>query len=86
MGYAVFDAAIFFWVGLFEQDEAFAETGCVLMGDGENTDAALGAARLADEVLAAAVVGVGYGGVNDLDKGLGHRDSVGRIALRRSCD
>ena len=59
----------FFWVGLFEGGEAFAEAGCVLVGDGEDSDAALGAAGMADEVRAAAVVGVGYCGVYDLDEG-----------------
>jgi hypothetical protein len=53
---------------LFECGEAFAKTGSVLVGDGEDSDAALGAAGFADEVWAAAVVGVGYGGVYDLDE------------------
>ena len=55
------------WVGLFEYGEAFAQTRSVFVGDGEDTDAALGAAGMADEVMAAALVGVGYGCVYDLD-------------------
>ncbi len=62
------DALGSFWVGLLEEREAFAEAGCVFMGDGEDADAALGAAGSADEVRAAASVGVGYGGVYDLDE------------------
>ena len=38
------------------------------MGDGEDADAALRAAGFADEVMAAAAVGVGYGVVYDLDE------------------
>ena len=49
----------FGWVGLFEEREAFAEAGCVFVGDGEDADAALRAAGFADEVMAAATVGVG---------------------------
>ena len=64
------DAGGFFGVGLFEGGEAFAETGCVLVGDGEDADAALGAAGMADEVGAATTVGVGYGGVYDLDEAM----------------
>jgi hypothetical protein len=41
--------------------------------DGEDTDAALGAAGSADEVGAAAERGGGKGGVDDLDEG-GHGD------------
>ena len=37
------------------------------MGDGEDADAALRTAGMADEVCAAALVRVGYGGVYDLD-------------------
>jgi hypothetical protein len=53
---------------LFEGFQAFAETGGVFVGDGEDADAALGAAGFADEVMAAALVGVGYGSVYDLDQ------------------
>ena len=42
------------------------------MGYGEDANAALGAAGTADQVGAAAVVGVGSGCVYDLDKGLSH--------------
>ena len=65
----------FGWVCLFECGEAFAETGCVLVGYGEDADAALGAARFADEVRAAAAVGVSDCGVYDLDQGLDQRTS-----------
>ena len=50
------------------------------MGDGEDADAALGAAGAADEVMAAAAVGVGYCGVYDLDEGE-HGMVSGRFAL-----
>jgi hypothetical protein len=43
-----------------------------MLGDGEDFDAALGAAGVADEVLAAALAGVGYGGVYDGEKELRH--------------
>jgi hypothetical protein len=59
----------FGWICLFEWGEAFAETGCVLLGDGEDADAALGAAGFADQVVAAALVGVGDCGIYDLDEG-----------------
>jgi hypothetical protein len=52
---------------LLEGSEAFAQTRSVFVGDGEDTDAALGAAGMADEMMAAALVGVGYGCVYDLD-------------------
>jgi hypothetical protein len=61
------DAGGFGWVGLFEEGEAFAEAGGVFVGYGEDSDATLGAAGVADEVMGAALVGVGYGGVYDLD-------------------
>jgi hypothetical protein len=44
-------------VGLGEAVEAFAEAGGVLVRDGEDADAALGAAGAADEVRAAAESG-----------------------------
>jgi hypothetical protein len=69
VGYAGADALSFGWVGLFECGEAFAEAGCVLVGDGEDANAALRAAGFADEMCAAAAVGVGYGTVYDLDEG-----------------
>jgi hypothetical protein len=53
VGYAFVDTGRFSWVCLLEGGEAFAETGCVFVGDGEYTDAALGAAGVADEVRAA---------------------------------
>jgi hypothetical protein len=62
----------FFWVGLPKGFESFAEASCVFVRDGEDADAALRAAWVADEVMAAAAVGVGYGGVYDLDEGLCH--------------
>jgi hypothetical protein len=70
------DAGGFGRIGLLEGGKAFAEAGCVLVRDGEDSDAALGAAWSADEVVAAALVGVGYGGVNDLDEGLRHGEVV----------
>jgi hypothetical protein len=75
VGYACADALGFFWVGLFDGDEAFSKAVRVFVGDGEDADAALGAARVADEVVAAAAVGVGYGDVYDLDEGFGQRTS-----------
>jgi hypothetical protein len=53
VGYAFVDTGRFGWVCLLEGGEAFAETGCVFVGDGENTNAALGAAGVADEMRAA---------------------------------
>jgi hypothetical protein len=67
VGYAGADARGFGWVCLFEGEEAFAKARAVLMGDGKDTDAALGAAGFADEVVAAATVSVGDCGVYDLD-------------------
>ena len=46
------------------------------MGDGEDADAALGAAGMADEIMAAALVGIGYGCVYDLDECFVHCDSA----------
>jgi hypothetical protein len=57
----------FFWVGLLEGGEAFAQACAILVGDGEDAYAALRAAGMADEMMAAASVGVGYGCVYDLD-------------------
>ena len=68
------DALGFGWVGLFEGGEAFSEACCVLVGDGEDSDAALGAAGMADEVVTAASIGVGNCGVYDLEKVLSHGD------------
>jgi hypothetical protein len=70
------DASCFGWVGLFQDAETFAEARCIFMGDGEDTDAALGAAGAADEMRAAAAVGVGYCGIDDLDEGLRHGNDV----------
>ena len=70
------DAVGFFGVGLFESGEGCAEAEGVLLRDGEDSDAALGAAWMADEVMASAVVGVGYGGIYDLDEGLRHCNRV----------
>ena len=47
------------------------------MGYGEDSDAALGAAGMAGQVMAAALVGVCYCGVYDLDEGVDLRTSVG---------
>jgi hypothetical protein len=69
------DTGCFGWISLFECGEAFAETGCVLLGYGEDANATLGASGFAYEVVAAALVGVGYCAVYDLDQGLGQRTS-----------
>jgi hypothetical protein len=53
------------------------DTGGVFVGYGEDSDAALGAAGAADEMVATAAVGVGYGGVYDLDEGFAQRTSKG---------
>ena len=83
-GEGVFDACLdtieSFGIGLLESGEAFAEAGCVFVSNGEDADAALGAARVADEVMTSALVGVGYGCVYDLNEGLGHLASVERFA------
>jgi hypothetical protein len=49
-GDAVADASGFGWVCLRESGQAFAEACCILLRDGEDADAALRAARFADEV------------------------------------
>ena len=49
--------------------EAFAETRGVFMSDREDANTALRAARLAGEMMAAATIGIGYGGIYDLDEG-----------------
>ena len=54
---------------MLECDEGFAETRCVLLGDGEDSVTALGAAGATDEVRAAALRGGEQGGVYDLDEG-----------------
>ena len=51
-----------------EEVEAIAQAGCVLLRDGEDADAALGAAGAADEMLAAAGGGGGEGGGDELDE------------------
>ena len=58
--------------------EAGAEAGGVLMRDGEDSVAALGAAGPADEVRPAAKGGGSQGGVNDLDE-VGHEVSGCRL-------
>jgi hypothetical protein len=52
---------------LLEGGEAFAQACAILVGDGEDADAALRAAGMADEMMATALVGVGYGCIYDLD-------------------
>ena len=66
------DAVGFFGVDLFQGGEGFAETGGVLRGDWEDSDAALAAAGVTGEVVASALIGVGYGGVYDLDEEICH--------------
>jgi len=84
-GEGVFDACVdsggFFGVGLFEVGGAFAETCGIFVSDREDADAALGAACVTDEMMAAAAVGVGYGDVDDLDEALLHDDSAKGFAL-----
>jgi hypothetical protein len=63
-------------VGSDEGGKTFAEAGGIFMRDGEDSDAALGAAGAADEMRAAAAVGVGYCGIDDLDEGLRHGNDV----------
>ena len=72
------DAASSSYGGSAEQ--TFAEAGCVFVGDGEDADAALRAAGFADEMVSAAMVGVGYGGVYDLDESIGHCERIWAIA------
>lgn len=55
-------------VGLGKGFDAFAETRCVFVSDGEDADAALGATRLADEMCAATSISVCDGCVCDLDQ------------------
>ena len=62
------DACGFGWIGLLEECKAFAEACGVFVGYGEDADAALGAAGMADEVVASATVRVGDCGVYDLDE------------------
>ena len=69
VGNSFLDAGGFLRVGLFECGETFAQTGTVFMGDGKDTDTALGTTGVADKVRAAASVGVGDGCVYDLNQG-----------------
>jgi hypothetical protein len=59
-------------VGRGEEGETVAEAGCVLLRDGEDSVAALGAAGTADEMRAATGCGGGEGGGYDLDQVSGH--------------
>jgi hypothetical protein len=59
VGYSCADAVGFFWVGLFEEREAFAEAGSVFVRDREDPDAALEAAGFTDEMVAATTGCVG---------------------------
>ena len=72
MRYALVDSSGFGRVRLLEQCQAFAKACGVFVGYGEDADAALGAAGFADKVMAAAVVGVGYGVVYDLEERICH--------------
>jgi hypothetical protein len=54
------------------------------VGDGKDSDAALGAAGVADEVMASASVRVGYGGVYDLDEGLVHWTLKGNSGVQKN--
>ena len=59
-------------VGLGEGGQALAEASGVLVGDGEDSDTALGAAGAADEVWAATQSGGGESGGDDLDQVVRH--------------
>jgi hypothetical protein len=59
-------------VSLGELGETVAEAVCVLLGDGEDADAALGAAGAADQVGAGTQDRRSQCGVYDLDEGVGH--------------
>jgi hypothetical protein len=78
VGYTLVDASALRQVFFVESLEAFAEARGVFVRDGEDSDAALGAAGMADEVVTAASIGVGNCGVYDLEKGLRHGDD-GRL-------
>lgn len=60
------NARCFFWVGLGESFQAFAQAHCIFMRDGEDADAALGAAGFTDKMMATAMHRVGERGVNNL--------------------
>jgi hypothetical protein len=62
------DALGFAWIGLVEGDESFAEAGCVLVGNREDANAALGTSWAANKMLGSAAIGVGYCRVHDLDE------------------
>ena len=66
---AFVDARCFGWVCLVEGGQAFAEARCILVGNGEHTDATLGAAGSTDEVGSASMICVGNSGIYDLYKG-----------------
>jgi hypothetical protein len=85
IGYSCVDACGSLRVCCFEDGKAFTEAGCVFVGDGEDADAALGAAGVADEMISTPTVGVGYGCVYDLDERLRHLVFVEGFALLREC-
>lgn len=66
IGNPAMNARGFFRVGLGESFQAFAQACCIFMGDGEDADAALGAARFTDKMMATAMHRVGERGVNNL--------------------
>ena len=67
-----------------EGEQAYAEAGCVLVGDREDPDAALIAARLADEVAAATGRCGGKCGIYDLNQGIGHSEVRSAAATRQT--
>jgi hypothetical protein len=71
-------------VGLVEFGEGFAKVVRILLGDGEDAYAALGAAGTADKVRAAALGGGGESGVYDLDESRQRRSSYFCLKLWRS--
>ena len=70
--YPTADAGGFGGVSLGEDFKAFAQAGGVFVGDGEDSDTALGATGFADQMWAATMTGIGKGGVYDLNEGLLH--------------
>jgi len=65
---ALTDCGGAFGLSRVEGSQTSAETGGVELRDGEDADAALGAAWTAEEHGAGAAGGIGNGGVDDLDE------------------
>lgn len=82
VGYSVANALGANGIRLREKVEAGAQAACILMRDGENAMAALGAAGTAGQVRAAADGGGGEGCVDDLNE---VRQFVGPVWLSGDC-